>query len=57
MAYGIFLTALTAMAATFLGIGIADSAWLKRKVNYRFLRYLLGLIIALAIFCPFYIGV
>lgn len=57
MAYGIFLTAITAIIATFVGIGIADSEWLKRRISHRFLRYLIGLIIALIIFCPFYLGV
>lgn len=31
MAYGIFLTVLTAIIATFIGVGIADSEWLKKK--------------------------
>lgn len=57
MAEGIFLTVVTAMIATFLGIGIADSEWLKKKVSYRFVRYGIGLIIALVIFCPFFLGV
>ncbi|MBD5230372.1 MAG: hypothetical protein HDS69_10135 [Bacteroidales bacterium] len=57
MAEGIFLTVVTAMIATFLGIGIADSEWLKKKVSYRFIRYCIGLIIALIIFCPFFFGI
>lgn len=57
MAEGVFLTVVTAMIATFLGIGIADSEWLKNKVSYRFVRYCIGLIIALVIFCPFFFGV
>ena len=57
MAEGIFLTVVTAMVATFLGIGIADSEWLKKKVSYRFIRYGIGLIIALITFCPFFFGV
>lgn len=57
MAYGIFLTAVTAIVATFIGIGIADSEWLKSKVAHRFVRYLIGLAIALIIFCPFYLGI
>lgn len=57
MAYGIFLTAITAIIATFVGIGIADTEWLKRRISHRFLRYLIGLIIALIIFCPLYLGV
>ncbi len=57
MAYGIFLTVITAMVATFIGVGIADSEWLKNKVRYRFVRYLIGLIITVIIFCPFYLGV
>lgn len=31
MAYGIFLTVLTAIIVTFLGVGIADSEWLKKE--------------------------
>ncbi len=57
MAEGIFLTVGTAMITTFVGIGIADSKWLKNKVSSRFLRYFIGLIIALALFCPFFFGV
>ena len=57
MAEGIFLTVVTAMIATFLGIGIADSEWLIKKVSYRFIRYCIGLIIALVFFCPFFFGV
>ena len=57
MAEGVFLAVVTAMIATFLGIGIADSEWLKKKVSYRFVRYFIGLIIALIIFCPFFFGV
>lgn len=57
MAYGIFLTVITAIVATFIGIGVADSEWLKKRVTYRFARYLIGLIIALIIFCPFYLGI
>lgn len=57
MAEGIFLTVVTAIIATFLGLGIADSDWLKKKVSYRFIRYCIGLIIALIIFCPLYLGV
>ena len=57
MAEGVFLTVVTAMIATFLGIGIADSEWLKKKVSYRFIRYCIGFIIALVIFCPFFFGV
>ncbi len=57
MAYGIFLTVLTAIIATFIGVGLADSQWLKRKVTHRFVRYLIGLIIALVILCPLYLGI
>ena len=57
MAYGISLTATTAIVATFIGVGLADSEWLKRKVTHRFVRYLIGLIIALVIFCPLYLGI
>ncbi len=57
MAEGVFLTVVTAMIATFLGIGIADSGWLKKKVSYRSVRYLIGLTIALVFFCPIYLGV
>lgn len=57
MEYGIFLTVLTAIIVTFLGVGIADSEWLKKRVHYRFVRYLIGLIVALVIFCPLYLGV
>lgn len=57
MAYGIFLTVLAAIIATFIGVGIADSEWLKKRVHYRFARYLIGLIITLVIFCPLYLGV
>lgn len=57
MAYGIFLSIVTAIIATFIGIGVADSEWLKKKVTHRFARYLIGLLIALVIFCPMYLGV
>ncbi len=57
MAEGIFLTVVTAMIATFLGIGIADSEWLKKNVSHRFVRYFIGLLIALIVFCPLYLGV
>lgn len=57
MAYGIFLTVLTAIIATFIGVGIADSEWLRKRVRYRFARYFIGLIIALVIFSPLYLGV
>lgn len=57
MSLGIFLTVLTAIIVTFLGVGVADSEWLKRRVHNRFARYLIGLIIALIIFCPLYFGV
>lgn len=57
MATGYFLTVITAMIGTFTGVGIADSEWLKKRVTHRFLRYLIGLIIAIAILCPFYFGV
>lgn len=57
MAYGIFLTVLTAIIATFIGVGIAESDYLKRKVTHRFWRYVIGLLIALVIFCPLYLGV
>ena len=57
MAYGTFLTVITAVIATFIGIGIADSEWLKKRVTHRFARYLIGLIIALIIFCPLYFGI
>ena len=57
MVEGIFLTVVTAMIATFLGVGIADSEWLKNKVSLRLVRYCIGLIIALLIFCPFFFGV
>lgn len=57
MAYGIFLTVLTAIIATFIGVGIADSEWLIKRVRYRFARYFIGLIIALVIFSPLYLGV
>lgn len=57
MAYGLFLTVLTSIIATFTGIGIADSKWLKQRVPYRFARYLIGLAIALIIFCPLYLGI
>ncbi len=57
MAEGIFLTVVTAIIATFIGIGIADSSWLIKKVSYRFVRYCIGLIIALIIFCPIFFGV
>ena len=52
-----FLTVVTAMIATFLGIGIADSEWLIKKVSNRFVRYCIGLLIALIVFCPFFFGV
>lgn len=45
MEFGIFLSVITAMVSTFIGIGIAGSSWLKNKVRYRFLRYLIGLLI------------
>ncbi len=57
MAEGVFLTVVTAMIATFLGTGIADSEWLKKKVSHRFIRYCIGLILAFIIFCPLYLGV
>ena len=57
MTEGIFLTVITAMITTFLGIGVADSEWLKNKVSYRFIRYCISLIIALIVFCPFFFGV
>ena len=57
MTYGIFITILTAIIVTFIGVGIADSKWLKKRVRYRFARYLIGLIIALIIFCPLYLGI
>ena len=57
MAYGIFLTVLAAIIAAFIGVGIADSEWLKKRVHYRFARYLIGLIITLVVFCPLYLGV
>lgn len=57
MAYGIFLSILTAIIGTFIGVGVADSEWLKKRVHYRFVRYLIGLIIALIIFCPLYLGI
>lgn len=57
MAYGIFFTVLTAIFVTFLGVGIADSEWLKKRVHHRFARYLIGLIVALVIFCPLYMGI
>lgn len=31
MATGFFLTVITAMIGTFIGIGIADSEWLKKE--------------------------
>lgn len=34
MKYGIFLTVLTAVIATFIGVGISDSEWLKKRVHY-----------------------
>ena len=52
-----FLTVVTAMIATFLGIGIADSEWLIKKVSNRFVRYCIGLLIALIVFCPFFFGI
>lgn len=57
MAIGYFLTVLVSMIATFVGVGIADSEWLKKRVSPRFSRYLIGLIIAVIILCPFYFGV
>ena len=57
MAYGMFFTVLTAIIVIFLGVGIADSEWLKKRVHYRLVRYLIGLIIALVIFCPLYLGI
>lgn len=57
MAYGIFFTVLTAIFVTFLGVGIADSEWLKKRVHHRFARYLIGLIVALVIFCPLFMGI
>lgn len=56
MEFGIFLALIAAMISTFIGVGIAESAWLKNKVRYRFLRYLIGLLIAVILFCPFYFG-
>lgn len=56
MEFGIFLSVVAAMISTFIGIGIAESSWLKNKVRYRFLRYLIGLLIAVILFCPFYFG-
>jgi hypothetical protein len=56
MATGFFLTVITAMIGTFIGIGIADSEWLKKRVSTRFLRYFIGLIIAIVILCPFFFG-
>lgn len=56
MEFGTFLSVITAMISTFIGIGIADSSWLKNKVRYRFLRYLIGLLVAVIIFCLFYFG-
>lgn len=57
MAYGIFFAVLTAVIGTFLGVGMADSEWLKKRVHHRFARYLIGLIVALVIFCPLYLGI
>lgn len=57
MSLGVFLTVLTAIIVTFLGVGVADSEWIKKRVHYRFARYLIGLIIALIIFCPLYLGI
>gem|GEM_PF-2475483 len=57
MTYGIFFTVITAIIATFIGIGITDSEWLKKRVAHRFARYLIGLIITLIIFCPLYLGI
>ncbi len=56
MEFGIFLSVITAMISTFIGIGIADSSWLKNKVRYRFLCYLIGLLVAVILFCLFYFG-
>lgn len=33
MATGYFLIVITAMIGTFVGVGIADSGWLKKKNN------------------------
>lgn len=44
------------MIGTFIGIGIADSEWHKKRVSTRFLRYFIGLIIAIVILCPFFFG-
>lgn len=41
MAYGMFLAVLTAIIATFIEVGIADSEWLKRRVHYRLARYII----------------
>ena len=56
MEFGIFLSVITAMVSTFIGIGIAGSSWLKNKVRYLFLRYLIGVLIGVILFCPFYFG-
>lgn len=57
MAEGIFLTVVTAMITTFIGVGVADSEWLKNKVSHRCVRYSIGLIVALIIFTPFFTGI
>lgn len=57
MTTGYFLIVITAMIGTFTGVGIADSGWLKKRITHHFLRYLIGLIIAITILCPFYFGV
>ncbi len=56
MEFGIFHALIATMISTFIGVGIAESSWLKNKVRYRFLRYLIGLLIAVILFCPFYFG-
>ncbi len=57
MAEGVFLSIVTAMIGTLVGVGIADSEWLKKKITYRFVRYCIGFIISLIIFCPFFFGI
>lgn len=57
MEFGIFLALIAAMISTFIGVGIAESSWLKNKVRCRFLRYLIGLLVAVILFCPFYFGI
>ncbi len=57
MAEGVFLSVITAMIGTFIGVGIADSEWLKKRVTFRFMRYIIGIIIALSVFCPFFFGI